>query len=111
MGSLDFLIVGAIASVDVYSLGHVWEVFCVLVISPIMHPTHWFEGGICVYGQDTGVIAAGLMLLKMVDPESKTPIPAAFGYKQPLHSAIIIFVVWFLTLRPQFKAIRKAHKE
>lgn len=100
--SLDFLIVGAIASVDVYSLGHEWEAFlvicisgilwevvCVLWISPIMHPTHWFEGGICCYGQDTGVIAAGLMLLKMVDPESKTPIPAAFGYKQPLHSAIM----------------------
>ena len=100
--SLDFLIVGAIASVDVYSLGHEWEAFlvicvsgilwevvCVLFVSPIMHPTHWFEGGICCYGQDTGVIAAGLMLLKMVDPESKTPIPAAFGYKQPLHSAIM----------------------
>ena len=45
------------ASVDVYSLGHeweafvviclagiIWEVICVLYLSPIMHPTHWFEG-------------------------------------------------------------------
>ena len=54
-----------------------------------MHPSHWFEYGICVYGQDTGVIAAGLMLLKMVDPDQQTPVPSAFGYKQPLHSALM----------------------
>lgn len=100
--SLDFLIVGAIASVNVDALagnlvpiviicisGIAWEIVCVLFVSPIMHPSHWFENGICVFGQDTGVIAAGLMLLKMVDPQSRTPVPAAFGFKQPLHSAFM----------------------
>merc|ERR1711990_543348 len=51
--------------------------------------THWFENGICVFGQDSGVIAAGLMLLRMVDPESQTPVPSAFGYKQVVHSTLM----------------------
>jgi hypothetical protein len=42
-----------------------------------MHPSHWFENGICVLGQNLGVIAAGLMLLKMVDPEASD---AAFQF-------------------------------
>jgi ESS family glutamate:Na+ symporter len=100
--SLDFLIVGAISTVSVSAIednifpflilcafGLAWEVFCIFFISPIINPTHWFENAIPVFGQDTGVIAAGLMLLRMVDPESKTPVPAAFGYKQVVHSTFM----------------------
>jgi uncharacterized membrane protein len=100
--SLDFLIVGAISTVSVSAIednifpflilciaGLTWEVACVFFISPIMNPTHWFENAIPVFGQDTGVIAAGLMLLRMVDPECKTPVPAAFGYKQVVHSTFM----------------------
>eukprot|EP00945_MAST-04E_sp_MAST-4E-sp1_P001482 g1482.t1 len=99
---LDFLIVGAIAMVNVSKLaaeivpflilcivGMGTEVLCVLYLSPIMNPTCWFENAICCFGQDTGVIAAGLMLLRMVDPDEKTPVPKAFGYKQPIHSALM----------------------
>ena len=55
-----------------------------------MNPTHWFENSICVFGQSTGVIAAGLMLLRMVDPEAQTPVPAAFGYKQLIHATFMV---------------------
>ena len=75
-----------------------FEILCMMYLAPIMVPTHWFENGICCYGQDTGVIAAGLMLLRMVDPEGKTPVPDAFGYKQPIHSGLmgggIITALW-----------------
>ena len=54
-----------------------------------MNPICWFENAICCFGQDTGVIAAGLMLLRMVDPDEKTPVPKAFGYKQPIHSGLM----------------------
>lgn len=62
--SLDFLIVGAISSVKLSALGDnivaflticvagiLWEIFCVLYISPFMHVSHWFENGICCFGQ------------------------------------------------------------
>ena len=108
---LDFLIVGAVSMVDASQLaddilpflllciaGMATEILCVLYLAPVMVPTCWFENGICCFGQDTGVIAAGLMLLRMVDPEENTPVPKAFGYKQPLHSAFmgggIITALW-----------------
>jgi len=100
--ALDFLIVAAVASVNVASLakdivpflllmvaGLVTDVLCVLYLSPLMNPTYWFENGIACFGQDTGVIAAGLMLLRMVDPEGVTGVPRAFGYKQPVHAALM----------------------
>ena len=93
--SLDFLIVAAVASVNVAQVakdivpflllmlaGLFTDVACVMYLAPAMNPTFWFENGIACFGQDTGVIAAGLMLLRMVDPEGMTGVPRAFGYKQ-----------------------------
>jgi ESS family glutamate:Na+ symporter len=103
--ALDFLIVAAVSTVNVSAIadsivpfliicavGLAWNVFAVLFIGKIMNPTHWFENSICVFGQSTGVIAAGLMLLRMVDPEAKTPVPAAFGYKQLIHATFLVRV-------------------
>jgi len=36
-------------------------------------------------GQSMGVTATGLMLLRIVDPDYKTPALEAFAYKQLLH--------------------------
>ena len=41
-----------------------------------------------------GVTATGMMLLRTVDPESKTEAPAAFGYKQLLHEPIMGGGLW-----------------
>ena len=104
--ALDFLIVAAVSTVNVSAIadtivpfiilcvtGIVWNVFAVLYIGKLMNPTHWFENSICVFGQSTGVIAAGLMLLRMVDPEASTPVPAAFGYKQLLHATFMVSLI------------------
>ena len=32
----------------------VFQVLFVLVLAPCLNPTHWFENGICVFGQSTG---------------------------------------------------------
>ena len=70
-------------------LGLLANVLCLLYLSPVMCPSFWFENGICCFGQGTGVTAAGLMLLRMVDPEGRTGVPRAFGYKQPVHAALM----------------------
>ena len=53
-----------------------------------MSPSHFFEHGIAVFGQQTGVVAVALILLRAVDPEGKTPVPQQFSYKQLIHSLL-----------------------
>jgi len=86
--------------------GIVWTVFAVLFFSPRLFKEAWFERGIAEFGQATGVTATGLLLLRTVDPESKTPASASFAGKQLLHEpamnlwvalafALIFTIGWF----------------
>src|SRR5699024_1923612 len=43
---------------------------------------YWFERGIGDFGQSMGVTATGLILMRIVDPEGRSPAFEAFGYKQ-----------------------------
>ena len=100
--ALDFLVVAAIASIrlefvlaywaplSILVLGGIlWNVFVVLFIGPRIFDKAWFERSIAEFGQAMGVTATGLMLLRTVDPESKTVATEAFGYKQLLHEPIM----------------------
>ena len=59
-----------------------------------MLPNAWFERAIAEMGQSMGVTATGLLLLRVVDPESKTDASAAFGYKQLLHEPFMGGGLW-----------------
>jgi ESS family glutamate:Na+ symporter len=96
--ALDILIVSAVAMIQVVIViqgivpftimvigGILWNVFCMLVIAKRLLPDSWFERAIAEMGQSMGVTATGLMLLRIVDPEYKTPALEAFAYKQLLH--------------------------
>ena len=65
--------------------GIVWTVFAVMFFSPRLFREAWFERGIAEFGQATGVTATGLLLLRTVDPDSKTIAAASFAGKQLLH--------------------------
>lgn len=105
--ALDFLITAAVASVNVQAVsqdilpfliiclaGSLWHFFMLFVIARHILPNHWFERAIAEFGMSTGVIASGLVLLRMVDPESKTPVPADFAFKQLLHSPFMGGGIW-----------------
>ena len=105
--SLDFLIVAAIASVDMNGVanniipiliiclaGIIWHFIVLYFFAPILLPNYWFERAIADMGMNMGVIASGLVLLRMVDPESKSPVPADFAYKQLLHSPFMGGGLW-----------------
>ena len=105
--SLDFLIVAALASISLQSIwseivpfailmiiGMGWNVFCVIVIAPRMFTNARFERSIAEFGQSCGVTATGLLLLRIVDPDAKTPALEAFGYKQLLHEPIMGGGLW-----------------
>ena len=96
--ALDFLALSAIATIEISVVvanwmplaimivgGIVWTTFAVLFFGPRLFKEAWFERAIAEFGQATGVTATGLLLLRTVDPESKTPASASFAGKQLLH--------------------------
>lgn len=93
--SLDVLIAAAIASLSLPVIadnlvpfavlaagGILWCLFLFLWAAPRMIPDYWFERGIGDFGQSMGVTATGLILMKIADPENRSPAYEAFGYKQ-----------------------------
>lgn len=93
--SLDFLVLTAIATTKVDAVadhiapllvllmfGFSWVCFTFFVLAPLMFPDFWFERAIAEFGMATGTTATGLMLLRIIDPDMKTPALKAFSCKQ-----------------------------
>jgi len=93
--SLDFIIVAALATMSLASIGKNWQafvilavtglawtVFCFWVLAPRMLPNRWFEKAIGDFGQGTGMVASGLLLMRIADPKSRSGAFEAFGCKQ-----------------------------
>ena len=105
--SLDFLVASAVATISIKVVaenwvalvalvvaGAAWSVFAALWFGPKCFKEAWFERTIADFGQATGVTATGLMLLRTVDPESKTCAASSFGYKQLLHEPVMGGGLW-----------------
>ena len=105
--SLDFLVVSAVATIRLEVVarnwqplvilvvaGAIWSVWCIFYIAPKIFHTAWFERAIAEFGQATGVTATGLMLLRTVDPDNRTPAAMSFGYKQLLHEPFMGGGLW-----------------
>jgi len=105
--ALDFLVVAAIATINIRAMvpslapfliivaaAIAWNVFCVLVLARRMLPDAWFERSIAEMGQSMGVTATGLLLLRVVDPDYETPAADAFASKQLLHEPFMGGGLW-----------------
>jgi len=105
--ALDFLVVAAIATIKldlivkgivplliVVAAGILWNVFCVTFLARRIFKVAWFERAIAEMGQSMGVTATGLLLLRTVDPDYKTPAADAFACKQILHEPIMGGGLW-----------------
>ena len=64
------------------------------VLARRLLPDAWFERPIAEMGQSMGVTATGLVLLRSVDPDNKTPALDAFGAKQLLHEPFMGGGLW-----------------
>ena len=108
--SLDFLVLAAMATIKISVVAENWQslliiiilgllfsLFMVLVVAPRLFKESWFECAIADFGQALGVTATGLLLLRSVDPESKTCATQAFGYKQLLHEPFMGGGLWTAT--------------
>jgi ESS family glutamate:Na+ symporter len=100
--SLDILIVSAIATLSLEAIsgnlapfiilsivGFFWNVTAFLLLAPRMIPSYWFERGIGDFGQSMGMTASGLLLIKIADPENRSPALESFGYKQLMFEPIV----------------------
>ncbi|MGM0384407.1 MAG: sodium/glutamate symporter [Actinomycetota bacterium] len=95
--ALDFLIIAAIGTLSLEAIGEnlgtflilsvagiAFNVVVFLLLAPRIIGRYWFERGIGDFGQSMGVTATGLILMRITDPEAKSPALEAFSYKQLL---------------------------
>lgn len=100
--SLDVLIVAALATLSLDTLGHflaplialavagiLWNLFGFLVLAPRMFANDWFHKGLANFGQGIGMTVIGLLLIRMSDPYNRSGAIEAFGYKQLLFEPIV----------------------
>jgi ESS family glutamate:Na+ symporter len=93
--ALDILIAAAIGSMSLATLGAnipvlvvltviavIWSVIVVLWIAPRIHAENWFEHAMADFGQSQGNVATGFVLADMADPNHRTNVANAYGYKQ-----------------------------
>ena len=105
--ALDFLVVAAIATIRLQvvfsgilplvvliAAGIAWNVFCLLFLARRILPDAWFERAIAEMGQSMGVTATGLLLLRVVDPDYKSPAADAFACKQLVHEPFMGGGLW-----------------
>ena len=100
--ALDFLVVAAVAAIKIpvvvkYAIpllilmvgGLVLMHVLTIYLAPRIFPDAWFERAIAEYGALCGVLAVGLMLLRVVDPDLKTSAPKAFAFERPFFSPFV----------------------
>ena len=82
----DIMIVAGIACIDPEDLTGLWVPFALLAVAggfatwfylkrvaKRIYPDYYYEGLISMYGMMTGTIGSGILLLREIDPEFKTP--------------------------------------
>ena len=82
----DIMIVAGIGSINLEDIRGLWLPFVLLVICGAIvtwvhlrivcrkvYPDYYYEGLISMYGMLTGTISSGVLLLREIDPELKTP--------------------------------------
>lgn len=76
-------------------LGMLTSLFLVFVVGQKLFRNFWFERSIFVFGWTTGVVAIGVTLLRIVDPEGKSGTLNDYGYSYTLQSVIEVFIIAF----------------
>ena len=97
--SLDFLVAGAVASMNLKAVADniipiaivsvvllVFLIIYALIYARGIFGEDWFENAMMTYGMYTGVVATGMLLLKVCDPESKSDAISLYAARAPFSS-------------------------
>lgn len=74
-------------------LGTLTSLSLVFVVGRKLFHNFWFERSIFVFGWTTGVVAIGVTLLRIVDPEAKSGTLSDYGYAYTLQSVVEVFII------------------
>ena len=110
--STDLLIFTAMASLDidvvfnnwriilVFTIfGLFWNLICIAFFAYFIFDDHWFEKSLIEFGNSTGVVASGLLLLRLADPKNVSQTLPIFTSKQ-LFAQLILSGGFFTVLAP-----------
>eukprot|EP01062_Namystynia_karyoxenos_P049454 TRINITY_DN37881_c0_g1_i1.p1 TRINITY_DN37881_c0_g1~~TRINITY_DN37881_c0_g1_i1.p1 ORF type:complete len:505 (+),score=92.49 TRINITY_DN37881_c0_g1_i1:66-1517(+) len=109
--ALELLVVAAMATIDAEGIhsaqvvplallnlaGIAWNLLCLFVFARFLTPDYWFERGIAELGSAMGVLATGILLLRMADPADDTPVMRAFNLKQLVQAMFMGGGLWTAT--------------
>ena len=101
--AMEFLVVAAIASLNLTAVvdlwkplgvlivaAFVWTGFCLLVVGRRLLPSeYWFELGIINYGMSTGTTATGFVLARIVDKDLASGAAEDYALAAPLSAPFI----------------------
>ena len=110
--STDLLIFTAMASLDIATVldnwrlilvltifGLIWNLICIAYFAYFVFEKHWFERSLIEFGNSTGVVASGLLLLRLADPKNISKTLPIFTSKQ-LFAQLILSGGFFTVLAP-----------
>ena len=93
--STDLLIFTAMASLDIAIVfenwvlillltifGLIWNLICIAFFAYFIFDDYWFEKSLIEFGNSTGVVASGLLLLRLADPKNISKTLPIFTSKQ-----------------------------
>lgn len=104
--STDFLVAFGVASINIKvimkywlpivilaAVGIVWTVLWHVVISRRFFRNYWFERSMYIYGMSSGVLATGVILLRICDPNFETGVLEDFGFAWIFLSVMDMLIV------------------
>jgi len=110
--STDLLIFTAMASLNLSTVmanllpilllttfGLIWNIACIGCFAYFVFEDYWFEKGLVEFGNSTGVVASGLLLLRLADPNNISKTLPIFTSKQ-LFAQLILSGGFFTVLAP-----------
>ena len=110
-GAVDFMIAAGLASIGIGVVTRYWPllvVFALLIgaltlvallwITPRLFADHSFERLLMFYGSLTGTITTGMALVRVVDPELRTPAASDYCYASGLTFVLAIPLLLALNL-------------
>jgi ESS family glutamate:Na+ symporter len=104
----DLLVLSGIASIKLaivieyaaplavlFTLGFLINLSWFAMIGSRMHGPFWFERSMIAFGQSTGVLATGILLLRVVDPNLESRALEQSGFSNLLNRPLITFMQAF----------------
>jgi len=101
MASLDLnIVINNLTSIMVLTLfGLAWNIVCISFFAYFIFDKYWFEKGLVEFGNSTGVVASGLLLLRLADPNNISKTLPIFTSKQ-LFAQLLLSGGFFTVLAP-----------